>query len=70
MTDLDVLAKRYQERITSLENELNEEKRKFNLVSETIALLRREGIFEQEKPFETPTVLSDRYKEMGMREAI
>jgi len=70
LTDLDVLAKRYQERITSLENELNEEKRKFNLVSETIALLRREGIFEQEKPFETPTVLSDRYKEMGMREAI
>lgn len=70
MTDLDVLAKRYQERITSLENELNEEKRKFNLVSETIALLRREGIFEQEKLFETPTVLSDRYKEMGMREAI
>jgi hypothetical protein len=70
LTDLDVLAKRYQERITSLENELNEEKRKFNLVSETIALLRREGIFEQEKLFETPTVLSDRYKEMGMREAI
>jgi Fe2+ or Zn2+ uptake regulation protein len=32
--------------------------------------LRREGIFEQEKLFETPTVLSDRYKEMGMREAI
>ena len=33
-------------------------------------MLRREGIFEQEKLFETPTVLSDRYKEMGMREAI
>jgi len=70
LTDLDVLAKRYQERITSLENELNEEKRKFNLVSETIALLRREGIFEQEKLFEAPTVLSDRYKDMSMREAI
>jgi hypothetical protein len=32
LTDLDVLAKRYQERITSLENELNEEKRKLDQV--------------------------------------
>ena len=70
LTDLDVLAKRYQERITSLENELNEEKRKFSLVSDTIALLKREGIFEQEKLFETPTVLSHRYKDMGWREAV
>jgi len=70
LVDLDVLAKKYQERITSLENELNEEKRKLSLVSEAITLLRKEGIFDQEKLFETPTVLSDRYKGMGMREAI
>jgi aspartate/glutamate racemase len=68
--DLDMLAKKYQERITSLENELNEEKRKLNLVSEAITLLRREGIYEQEKLFENPTVSSDRYKDMSMKEAI
>jgi hypothetical protein len=70
LTDLSVLAKRYQERITSLENELNEEKRKLSLVSETIALLRKEGIFEQEKLFSPPAILSDRYKDKTMTEAI
>jgi hypothetical protein len=68
--DLDMLAKKYQERITSLENELNEEKRKLNLVLDAITLLRKEGIFEQEKLFEPPAILSDRYKGMEWREAI
>jgi hypothetical protein len=70
LTELIILAKKYQERITSLENELNEEKRKFNLVSETIALLKQEGVFGQGILFETPPILSDRYKDMSMREAI
>ena len=68
--DLSILAKRYQDRITSLENELNEEKRKFTLVSDAIALLRKEGIFEQKKLFEMPEALSDKYKEMSMTDAV
>jgi len=70
-TDLSILARKYQERIQALENDLNEEKRKFNLVSEMIELLRKEGIsYEEEKLFDASTVLSHRYKDMSMTKAI
>ena len=70
-TDLTILARKYRERIESLENELNEEKRKFALVSEMVDLLKKEGIsYEQEKLFDTSPVLSHRYKDMSMPEAI
>ena len=70
-TDLSILARKYQEQIQSLETELNEEKRKLTVVSEMIELLKREGIsYEQEKLFETSPVLSHRYKDMEMPEAI
>lgn len=70
MADLSVMAKKYQERIEVLEKELQEAKRKLSVVSEAIELLRKEGIFEQEKLFETPPILSDRYKDKSMPDAI
>lgn len=70
MADLSIMAKKYQERIESLEKELQEAKRKFTVVSEAIELLRKEGIFEQEKLFEAPPKLSDRYKDKSMPDAI
>jgi hypothetical protein len=68
MADLSILSKKYQERVESLEKELQEAKRKFTVVSEAIELLKREGVFDQEKLFEIP--LTDRYRGKGMTEAI
>jgi Fe2+ transport system protein B len=71
-TDLSILARKYQERIQFLESELSEEKRKLALVTEMIDLLKKEGIsYEQEKLFDDLSpVLSQRYKDMTMTEAI
>lgn len=70
MADLNGLAKKYREQIESLQNQLEEAKRKFTVVSEAIELLKREGIFDQEKLFEMPTVISDQYKDKSMTEAV
>lgn len=69
-TDLDLLAKQYSNLIQSLEKQLEETKRKFGMISEVIELLRKEGIYGQDKLFQVPPVLSDRYREMSMGEAI
>lgn len=68
MIDLSILGKKYQDRIDSLEKELQEAKRKFTVVSEAIELLKREGVFDQEKLFDIP--LTDKYRDMNMRKAI
>ncbi len=70
MTDLNILAKKYREQIESLQNHLDEAKRKFTVVSDAIELLKKEGVFDQEKLFETPNVLSDQYKDKSMTEAV
>ena len=69
-TDLDLLAKQYGNLIQSLEKQLEEAKRKFGMIAEVIELLRKEGIYGQDKLFQVPAVLSDRYNEMSMAEAI
>jgi len=69
MTDLSLLAKRYQEQMQSLQTQIDEVKRKFTVVSETIELLQREGVFDKENP-ETPIVVSDRYSDKSVPEAI
>lgn len=69
-TDLDLLAKQYSNLIQSLEKQLEEAKRKFGMISEVVELLRKEGIYGQDKLFQVPPVLSDRYSEMSMGEAI
>ncbi|HMK76435.1 MAG TPA: hypothetical protein VK568_09690 [Thermodesulfobacteriota bacterium] len=68
--DLELLAKQYGNLIQSLEKQLDEAKRKFAMVSEVIELLKKEGLYGQNKLFDVPTVLSDRYGEMSMWEAI
>jgi hypothetical protein len=70
LIDLDILVKKYQDIIKSLEIQLEEAKRKFTVISEAIDLLGKEGIFDQEKLFKFPSVLDDRYKEMSMWRAI
>ncbi len=69
-TDLELLAKQYSNLIQSLEKQLDEAKRKFAMVSEVIELLKKEGLYGQDKLFDVPTVLSDRYVEMSMGEAM
>jgi hypothetical protein len=69
MTDLNLLAKRYQEQIQSLQGQLDEAKRKFTVISEAKELLKREGVFDQEN-LKTPVVISDRYSDKSVPEAI
>jgi len=70
MSDLSVLAKKYRERVEGLEKELEEARKNLNVVTEVIELLKKERIYQQEKLFEVPPVLSDRYKDKTMTEAI
>jgi hypothetical protein len=70
MADLNILAKKYHELIESLENQLVEAKRKFTVVSEAIELLKKEGVFDQDKLFKIHPIISERYKDMSMKKAI
>lgn len=69
-SDLAELARKFDERIKALEQELQEVKRKKKLLHDAFDLLTKEGVFEQ-RLFETTSIpLSDKYAEMDMNEAI
>lgn len=70
MDDLNILAKRYREQVDSLQVQLDETIRKLTVVSEAIELLKKEGVFDQEKLFQTPTLISEKYKDKSMSESI
>lgn len=70
MADLGLLEKRFKDEIESLELRLSEARRKLTVVTEAIELLEKEGVFDQEKLFSTPEILSTKYHDMGMKEAI
>ena len=70
MADLNVLAKKYQEQVDSLQGQLDEARRKFTVVSEAIQLLKREGVFDQERLFQSPMVISEKYKDKTLSSAI
>ena len=68
--DLSVLEKRFQDEIKNLEERLSETKRKLTIVIEAIGLLKDGGTFNQNKLFNTPEPLSNKYKDMSMKQAI
>lgn len=68
--DLAILEKRYAELVETLETQLQEARRKLTIVSNAIELLKKEGIFDQQKLIQVPTVLSERYKNMSMTKAV
>jgi Fic family protein len=49
---------------------LSEARRKLTVVTEAIELLKKEGVFDQDKLFSTPEILSNKYKDWGMKVAI
>ncbi len=71
MTDLNVLAKKYNDIIKSLEGQIDEARKKAAVVSEALELLKKEGILSQEKLFpDNPPVLSDEYKDLTLPDAV
>ena len=70
MADLGLLEKRFRDEIESLELRLSEARRKLTVVTEAIELLKKEGVFDQDKLFSTPEILSNKYKDWGMKVAI
>jgi len=70
VSDLNLLLKKYRAQVESLQEQLSEASKNLNVVSEAIELLKREGGFGQQRLFETPNPISDRYKDMSMTGAI
>lgn len=70
MADLGLLEKRFQDEIESLELRLSDARRKLNVVTEAIDLLKKEGVFDQDKLFSTTQIISDKYKDKVMKDAI
>jgi len=70
VSELAFLEKKFRDEIELLEHQLMEAKRRLTVVSEAIELLKKEGIFDQEKLFEVSPILSDRHKDMSLTEAI
>jgi hypothetical protein len=68
--ELTLLVKKYQEQVEMLEKDLLEARRKLAVASEAIDLLKSEGNFQQQKLFEVPMILTERYKSMSMTDAI
>jgi len=70
MPDLNLLVKKFQERIESLQGELEGAKKNLTVVLEAIELLKREGVFGQQRLFKAPDMISDRFKDISMTQAI
>jgi len=68
--DLSVLEKKFQDEIQGLEEKLSETKRKLSIVIEAIGLLKDGGTFNQNKLFNMPEPLTNKYKDMSMKQAI
>lgn len=70
MADLNFLVKKFQKRIESLQTEIEETKKNLNVASGAIELLRREGVLGQQRLFTSPDMISDRFKDMSMTQAV
>jgi hypothetical protein len=70
LVNLNNLAKKYQEEVTSLKGQMDEASRKLRVVLETIKLLKDENGDGQEELFQEPKVISDKYKDMTLSGAI
>jgi hypothetical protein len=68
--DLSSLEKKYQEQVDYLQKQLEEARTNLTVVSQALALLRKEGNSEQASLFEAPPVLSSKYKDSSLPAAI
>jgi hypothetical protein len=66
--ELETLAIKYDKQVRALEEQLAEAKRRHQVVSEALSLLRGEGSPEQEKGLQPP--VTERYRGMSMTVAI
>ncbi len=70
-SDFIALHKKYQDIIVGLEHQIEDAKRKMKVIAEAISLLEKEGILGQSEILEKQLlVLSDRYSNMTMKQAI
>ncbi|MCJ7564590.1 MAG: hypothetical protein MUP52_08375 [Candidatus Aminicenantes bacterium] len=70
INDLEILEKKLREEIEFLEAHLSVSRKKLDAVTITIELLRKNGTYEQNKLFPIQQIISDKYKNIGMRAAI
>jgi hypothetical protein len=68
--DLEHLVRKYQEQVDSLQRQLDEAKGNLSVVSQALALLEKEGNGKQMALSVAPIMLSTKYKDLSMSDAI
>jgi len=66
--NLEILAKKYESQVNDLQEQLNEAKKRYEIVISALELLQKDGHAEQKELFQP--VLSDKFKGMSMPDSI